>query len=392
MLAITQGRLYTITHGIIDKGTILIDGGRFVAIGSGLTAPHRVRVVDAAGCHVYPGLVDTHTHHGVYAEVTGPEGADGNEMTAPIVPHVRALDSLNWFDPAFEDSVAHGVTTVNVMPGSGNVIGGQGVVVKTWGLRPAERILLQPSGVKMALGENPKRVHGAKDRTPATRLGNAALMREAFVEARNYQRKRARGEGERDLRWEILADVLAGKIPARCHAHRADDILTALRIRGEFGFSLTIEHCTEGHLVAEELAAAGVRCTLGPLITGKSKQELKDRSLEAAAALEQAGVVFGFTTDHPVIPNYSLPLCAAYAVAAGMSHQGALRALTLDGARLVGLEHRIGSLEAGKDADCFITDGDLLDPRTRVLATLVDGQLAWSAEAWRRTTEREELE
>jgi imidazolonepropionase-like amidohydrolase len=337
-------------------------------------------VVDAAGCHVYPGLVDAHTHHGVYAEVTGPEGADGNEMTAPIVPHVRALDSLNWFDPAFDDSVAHGVTTVNVVPGSGNVIGGQGMVVKTWGLRPADRILLQPSGVKMALGENPKRVHGAKDRTPATRLGNAALMREAFVEARNYQRKRARGEGERDLRWEILADVLAGKIPARCHAHRADDILTALRISREFGFPLTIEHCTEGHLVADELAAAGVMCTLGPLLTGKSKQELKDRSLEAAAALEEAGVVFGFTTDHPVIPTYSLPLCAAYAVAAGMSRQGALRALTLDGARLVGLEQRIGSLEAGKDADCFIADGDLLDPRTKVLATFVDGQLAWSAE------------
>jgi imidazolonepropionase-like amidohydrolase len=380
MLAITQGRLYTITHGVIDKGTILIDGGRFVDVGSDLMVPQGAQVVDAAGYHVYPGLVDAHTHLGVYAEVTGPEGADGNEMTDPIVPHVRALDSLNWFDPAFDDSVAHGVTTVNVVPGSGNVIGGQGMVVKTWGLRPADRILLQPSGVKMALGENPKRVHGAKDRTPATRLGNAALMREAFVEARNYQRKRARSEGERDLRWEILADVLAGKIPARCHAHRADDILTALRISREFGFPLTIEHCTEGHLVADELAAAGVMCTLGPLLTGKSKQELKDRSLEAAAALEEAGVVFGFTTDHPVIPTYSLPLCAAYAVAAGMSRQGALRALTLDGARLVGLEQRIGSLEAGKDADCFIADGDLLDPRTKVLATFVDGQLAWSAE------------
>jgi imidazolonepropionase-like amidohydrolase len=322
--------------------------------------------------------VDAHTHHGVYAEISGPEGADGNEMTDPITPHVRALDSLDWFDPGFDNSVANGVTTVNVLPGSGNVIGGQGVAVKTWGPRPAERVLLQPSGVKMALGENPKRVYGSKKKTPATRLGNAAKMREAFVQARTYQQKRSRDEGERDLRWEILADVLDGKLPARCHAHRADDILTALRISREFGFSLTIEHCTEGHLVAGELAAAGVMCTLGPLLTGKSKQELKDRSLEAAAALEQAGVVFGFTTDHPVIPTYSLPLCAAYAVAAGMSRQGALRALTLDGARLVGLEHRIGSLDAGKDADCFIADGDLLDLRTKVLATFVDGQRAWS--------------
>jgi imidazolonepropionase-like amidohydrolase len=377
MLAITNGRLFTITLGVVEEGTILIDGGKLVAVGGGLNVPQGARVIDAAGCQVYPGLVDAHTHHGVYAEVTGPEGADGNEMTDPVTPHVRALDSLDWFDPGFGAAVANGVTTVNVLPGSGNVIGGQGVAVKTWGSRPAERILLHPSGVKMALGENPKRVYGSKEKTPSTRLGNAAQMREAFVQARNYQRKRARDEGERDLRWEVLTDVLEGKLPARCHAHRADDILTALRISREFGFRLTIEHCTEGHYVADELAAAGVMCTLGPLLTGKSKQELKDRSLEAAPALERAGVVFGFTTDHPVIPSYSLPLCAAYAVGAGMSREGALRALTLDPARVIGLEDRIGSLDAGKDADCVIADGDLLDPRTRVLTTIVDGQVAW---------------
>jgi imidazolonepropionase-like amidohydrolase len=378
MLAITNGRLFTITLGIIEGGTILIDGGRFLAAGQDLDVPPGARVIDAAGCHVYPGLVDAHTHHGVYAEISGPEGADGNEMTDPITPHVRALDSLDWFDPGFDNSVANGVTTVNVLPGSGNVIGGQGVAVKTWGVRPSERVLLQPSGVKMALGENPKRVYGDKKKTPATRLGNAAKMREAFVQARTYQRKRDGHEGERDLRWEILTDVLEGKLPARCHAHRADDILTALRISREFGFRLTIEHCTEGHYVAGELAAAGVMCTLGPLLTGKSKQELKDRSLEAAPALERAGVVFGFTTDHPVIPSYGLPLCAAYAVGAGMSREGALRALTLDPARVIGLEHRIGSLDAGKDADCVIADGDILDPRTRVLTTIVDGQVAWT--------------
>ncbi|NIV29676.1 MAG: amidohydrolase family protein [Anaerolineae bacterium] len=378
MLAITNGRLLTITLGIIEEGTILIDGGRFLAVGQDLDVPQGARVIDAAGCHVYPGLVDAHTHHGVYAEISGPEGADGNEMTDPITPHVRALDSLDWYDPGFDNSVANGVTTVNVLPGSGNVIGGQGVAVKTWGARPSERVLLQPSGVKMALGENPKRVYGGKKKTPATRLGNAAKMREAFVQARTYRQKRGRDEGERDLRWEILADVLEGKLPARCHAHRADDILTALRISREFGFRLTIEHCTEGYYVAGELAAAGVMCTLGPLLTGKSKQELKDRSLEAAPALERAGVVFGFTTDHPVIPSYSLPLCAAYAVGAGMSREGALRALTLDPARVIGLEHRIGSLDAGKDADCLIADGDILDPRTRVLTTIVDGQVAWT--------------
>jgi imidazolonepropionase-like amidohydrolase len=380
MLAISNGHLFTITHGIIEVGTILIADGRFVAVGSGLTVPKEAQIIDAVGLHVYPGMIEAHSHHGVYAELGGPAGSDGNEMTDPVTPHVRALDSLNWFDPGFDEAVANGVTAVNALPGSGNVIGGQGVAVKTWGARPSQRILMEPSGVKMALGENPKRVYGSKNKTPSTRLGNAAVMREAFVHARNYQRKRAKGEGERDLRWEILSDVLDGRIPARCHAHRADDILTAVRISQEFSFRLTIEHCTEGHFVADELAGAGVMCTLGPLLTGRSKQELKDRSFEAAPKLERAGVVFGFTTDHPVIPAYSLPLCAAYAVGAGMSREGALRALTLDAARVIGVEERLGSLEAGKDADCVITDGDLLDPRTHVLTTIVDGQVAWTLE------------
>jgi imidazolonepropionase-like amidohydrolase len=377
MLVISNGTLYTASHGVIERGTILIEGGRFVAVGSGLTIPKGAHVIDATGTRVYPGMIDAHAHHGVYSEVSGPESADGNEMTDPITPHVRALDSLNWFDPGFDESVANGVTAVQVLPGSGNVIGGQGLVVKTWGPDIKRRIVLEPSGLKMALGENPKRVYGGKNQTPSTRLGNAAVMREAFVKARNYQDKRAKGEGERDLRWEIIVSVLEGRVPARCHAHRADDILTAVRISQEFGFRLTVEHCTEGQRVAKELAAAGVMCTLGPLLTGKSKQELKDRSLEAAPALERAGVVFGFTTDHPVTPAYSLPLCAAFAVGAGMTRERALRALTLDAARVLGLENRLGSLEAGKDADCCIANGDLLDPRTRVLTTIVDGRVAW---------------
>ncbi len=383
MIAITNGRLYTVSHGTIDNGTILIADGKFVAVGSRLMAPPGARVIDASGLQVYPGMVDAHTHLGVHAEGAGPAGADANEMTDPITPHMRALDSLDWFDPGFDDSVANGITTVDVLPGSANVIGGQGVAVKTWGPHLPARILLEPSGLKVALGENPKRVYGGKDKTPSTRLGSAALMREAFIQARNYRRKRDQ-RGEQELRWESLLDVLDGTVPARCHAHRADDILTAVRISREIGIRLTIEHCSEGHLVAEELAAAGVMCTLGPLLSGRSKQELRERSLEAASALERAGVVFGFTTDHPVTPSYSLPLAASCAVGAGMTRQGALRALTLDGARVAGLEERVGSLEAGKDADCVIADGDLLDPRTRVLMTLVDGKVAWTQDTWPR--------
>jgi imidazolonepropionase-like amidohydrolase len=380
MLAVINGRVFPVSGGPVEQGSVLVDGGKIVAVGAGLAIPEAARVIDATGCHVYPGLVDAHTHHGVYAEVSGPEGADGNEMTDPITPHVRALDSLNWFDPGFDEAVANGVTAVQVLPGSGNVIGGQGVVVKTWGARPEGRVLREPSGLKMALGENPKRVYGGKKKTPSTRLGNAAVMREAFVQAANYRRKREKEKGERSLRWEIVVDVLDGRLPARCHAHRADDILTAIRIAREFGFQVTIEHCTEGHKVADELAQAGVMCTVGPLLTGKSKQELKDRSFETPAALERAGVVFGLTTDHPVIPVYSLPLCAAYAVGAGLSRERALRAITLDPARVAGIDDRAGSLEPGKDADLVITSGDILDPRTRVLTTILNGQVAWQFE------------
>ncbi|MGD8398289.1 MAG: amidohydrolase, partial [Anaerolineae bacterium] len=272
MLAIVNGTLYPVSADAIEGGTLLLDHGKIVAAGAGLAVPDGADVIDAAGRHVYPGLVDAHTHHGVYAEEIGPEGLDGNEMTDPVTPHVRALDSLHWFDPGFDDAVANGVTVVQSLPGSANVIGGQGVAVKTWGLRPEARILLQPSGLKMALGENPKRVYGDKKKTPSTRLGNAAVMREAFVQADNYRRKRENGKGARDLRWEIVASVLDGKLPARCHAHRADDILTAIRIAREFGFRLTIEHCTEGHKVASALAEAGVMCSVGPLLTGRSKQ------------------------------------------------------------------------------------------------------------------------
>ena len=377
MLAIVGGCVFPVSSRPIEHGTVLVDGGKIVAVGARLAIPDGARVIDAADCHVYPGLVDAHTHHGVYAEETGPEGADGNEMTDPVTPHVRALDSLDWFDPGFDEAAANGVTAVQVLPGSGNVIGGQGAAVKTWGSPPEARVLVQPSGLKMALGENPKRVYGGKKKPPATRLGNAAVMREAFVQAGNYRLKREKDKGERNLKWEIVADVLDGRLPARCHAHRADDILTAIRIAREFGFRVTIEHCTEGHKVADELAEAGVMCTVGPLLTGKSKQELKDRSFETPAALERAGVIFGLTTDHPVIPVYSLPLCAAYAVGAGLSRERALRAITLDPARVAGIDDRVGSLEAGKDADLFIASGDILDPRTRVLTTIVDGQVAW---------------
>lgn len=380
MLAIKGGRLFTVSDGTIENGVVIIDGAKIVAVGADLAIPEDAQVIDSAGCHVYPGLVDAHTHHGVYAEETGPEGADGNEMTDPVTPQVRALDSLNWFDPGFDDALANGVTAAQVLPGSGNVIGGQGAAVKTWGARPEARVLRAPSGLKMALGENPKRVYGGKKKTPSTRLGNAAVMREAFVQAGNYRRKREKGEGERNLRWEIVAEVLAGRLPARCHAHRADDILTAIRIAREFGFQVTIEHCTEGHKVADELAQAGVMCTVGPILTGKSKQELKDRSLETPAALERAGVVFGLTTDHPVIPAYSLPLCAAYAVGAGLSRERALRAITLDAACVAGIDSYVGSLEPAKDADVVITTGDLLDPRTRVLTTIVNGEVAWQIE------------
>jgi len=381
-LAIVGGRVIPVEGTPIEDGVVLIDQGRIEAVGRDVRVPDGVDRVDAAGKVVLPGLVDAHVHLGVHEEGEGWAGQDTNELTDPVTPQVRALDAINPDDLGFVDAVAGGVLTVNVNPGSGNPIGGQTAAVRSAGRSVDEMVLRAPSGMKSALGENPKRVYGERKQLPSTRLGTAAVIRDALVKAANYLAKLERGDDElveRDLRWEALGLVLRGEIPWRQHCHRADDIATALRLADEFGYRLVIDHGTEAVLLADRLAERGIPVLIGPLLTSRSKVELRNRSLANPARLAAAGVELGIITDHPVVPVHLLHVQAALAVREGLDPASALRAVTLVPARVLGLEDRLGSLEPGKHATLCVWSGDPLDARSRVEAAWIEGRPVLSA-------------
>jgi imidazolonepropionase-like amidohydrolase len=368
-VAITHGRVIPITSEPIE-------------IGANVAVPAGIPVVDAVGAWVLPGFIEAHGHVGVHEEAEGWAGQDTNEMTDPVTAQVRALDAINPADLGFRDAISGGVLAVNVNPGSGNPIGGQTVALKCWGRTVDEMVLRQPSGMKSALGENPKRVYGEQKKTPSTRLGVAAVIRSAFVDAANYaqrleseQRKPEdeRKPVDRDLKLEALGRVLRREIPWRQHCHRADDIATAIRIADEFGYNLVIDHGTEAHLLADIIAAKGIPVIIGPLLTSRSKVELRNRSLANPGRLASAGVTIAITTDHPVVPIYLLCYQAALAVKEGLDRDTALRALTINPARIAGIDDRIGSIEAGKDGDLVIWSGDPLDVLSRVRQSFCNG-------------------
>jgi imidazolonepropionase-like amidohydrolase len=377
MLAIVGGQVIPIEGAPFRDGVILVEDGAIRALGTDVRVPDGAERVDATGKVVLPGLVDAHTHLGVHEEAEGWAGEDTNEMTDPVTPHVRALDGINPADLGFADAIAGGVLTVNVNPGSGNPIGGQTVAVRCAGATVDEMVLRAPSGVKSALGENPKRVYSDRKEFPSTRLGTAAAIRDAFVKTGNYLAKRDRGDGEpvdRDLRWETLAMVLRREIPWRQHCHRADDIATALRLADEFGYRLVIDHGTEAAPLADRIADRGVPVLIGPLLTSRSKVELRNRSLANPGRLAAAGVELGIITDHPVVPIQLLHVQAALAVKEGLDPAAALRAVTLVPARVMGVDDRVGSLLAGKAATLCVWSGDPLDVRSRVEAAWIEGR------------------
>jgi imidazolonepropionase-like amidohydrolase len=377
MLAIVGGEVIPIEGTPFRDGVILVEDGAIRALGTDVRVPDGAERVDATGKVVLPGLVDAHTHLGVHEEAEGWAGEDTNEMTDPVTPHVRALDGINPADLGFADAIGGGVLTVNVNPGSGNPIGGQTVALRCAGATVDEMVLRAPSGVKSALGENPKRVYGDRKEFPSTRLGTAAAIRDAFVKTANYLAKRDRGDGEpvdRDLRWETLAMVLRREIPWRQHCHRADDIATALRLADEFGYRLVIDHGTEAAPLADRIAGRGVPVLIGPLLTSRSKVELRNRSLANPGRLAAAGVELGIITDHPVVPIQLLHVQAALAVKEGLDPAAALRAVTLVPARVMGVDDRVGSLLAGKAATLCIWSGDPLDVRSRVEAAWIEGR------------------
>jgi imidazolonepropionase-like amidohydrolase len=376
-LAIVRGRVVPIVGEPIERGIVLVDGGRIVGVGGmDLDIPPGYKVVPADRQWVLPGLVDVHTHLGVAEEAEGWAGEDMNEMTDPNTAHVRAIDAINPADLGFRDAIAGGVLAVNVNPGSGNPIGGQTVAIKCWGRTVDEMVLRSPSGVKSALGENPKRVYGNRQQMPSSRLGTAAVIREGFVKAQGYRAQLASSDKpvERDLRSEALARVLDGEIPWRQHSHRADDIATGMRIADEFGYRLVIDHGTEAHLIADVIAERGVPVVIGPLISARVKVELRHLSMANPGILAAAGVTIAITTDHPFLPIHYLTHQVALAVRDGLDRTTALESITINPARIAGIDDRVGSLEPGKHADLCIWSGDPLDPMSRVDSAYIDGR------------------
>ena len=384
MLLLKNGNVMTMA-GPAFVGDVAIENGKIVAVGQSLSYSD-AEVRDVTGMTVMPGIVDPHCHIGMWEDAMGFEGADGNECTNPITPELRAIDAINPYDRCFEEAAAGGVTTCVTGPGSANVIGGQFVAIKTYGDSVEDMVLRFPVAVKAAFGENPKRVYNGKNQTPSTRMATAALMRKALVEAQEYNEKLERGKAdpekmpERNLGKEILARVIRRELPMKIHAHRADDILTAIRICREFKLRYTLDHCTEGYLITDKLKEAlGEDCEgiiVGPLLTDRSKIELKNLSFKAPKVLEQAGIEYAMMTDHPVTPEQYLPICTAVAVREGASEEGALKAITINAAKITGIADRVGSIEVGKDADIAVFSGHPFDFRSRCVLTLVNGKVA----------------
>ena len=397
MIAITDGTVMTITQGTLERGTVLVEGGRIIAVGDAVEIPEDAEIYDAKGKVVMPGMIDAHCHPGIFPDGVGREYDDGDENTDPITPHLRALDAVHPDDPAFKELVAAGVTTVLTGPGSGNLIGGQWVCLKTPPKPSVEQmVLLEPAGMKMALGENPKRIYGGRTKLPSTRMGNAATMRAALVEAQDYIEKWRHYDAElatyeariaagevkveqperpkRDLKLEALGKVLRREMKARIHAHRTDDMLTAIRIAEEFNLDLTLEHATEGYKIADVLAAKGIPVTAGPMLISRVKHELKELTPKNPGLMARAGVKVAIQTDERSAVKY-LTINAALAVREGMPEEEALKAITINPAEIIGVADRVGSLEVGKDADIVVLSGHPFDYRSQVELVLVDGQV-----------------
>lgn len=368
-----------------ENGYIFIENGRIKEIGPMDKCPKQKDVIDARGRYVMPGLIDAHTHIGIIEDAVGFEGDDVNEMTDPVTPHLRAIDGIYHNDRSFEEARQWGVTTVISGPGSSNVICGQFAALKTYGRSVDEMILKAPCALKVALGENPKTFHNEKNHMPTTRLATAAILREQLYKAKEYMEawedyekdKEENDKPEYDIKLEAIIPVLKRELIVKMHAHRSDDILTAIRIAKEFNLDFTIEHCTEGYLIPDILKENNTRVILGPLLTDRSKIELRNQNIKAPGILAKAGVPVAIMTDHPCVPNHYLLLCAAIAVREGMPEEDALKSISINAAKACGIENRVGSLKTGKDADIVIFSGHPFDYKTKVDMTIINGKVVY---------------
>ncbi|MCM1101334.1 MAG: amidohydrolase [Clostridium sp.] len=383
---IVGGRIMTMAGVEYAEGVLRILDGKIAEVDASdmvkVQPGEGERVLEVPGAWVMPGIIEAHCHMGITEEKKGMEGDDCNETVDPITPHLRAIDAINTMDAAFGDAVRAGITVAMVGPGSSNVVGGQFALIKTCGRRIDDLIVKAPAAMKIAFGENPKVNYSGQGMSPSTRMATAAMLRGEIFDAVQYLRKKEQAEAEGedfepDFRKECWIPVLRKEIPLKAHVHRVDDIFTAIRIAKEFDLNMTLDHCSEGHLIAEELAKEGYPAIVGPDLASRSKIEVQNVAFKTAGVLNRAGVLTAITTDHPVSLIQSLPLCAGLAVKAGLPMEEGLKAITIHPAVICGVGDRMGSLEVGKDGDVAIFDGNPMEVFTNTLYTIIDGEVVY---------------
>lgn len=383
-MLIINGQIYTMEENTYANGFVRVKGKHIDAVGDMSECPvteYGEEILDVKGAWVMPGIIEAHCHIGIIEEKLGTMGDDCNEGTNPVTPELRALDAVNPMDSAFHDAVKAGITSVMVGPGSANVVGGQFLLMKTYGRCIDDMVIKAPAAMKVAFGENPKTAYGDKDMYPSTRMATAALLRQTLFEAKQYMTDKVNEKlQQEDFKMEPWIPVLKREIPLKAHAHRADDILTAIRIAKEFEVDITIDHCTEGHLIAEQIKASGFPAIVGPDLTSRSKPEVRYMEFKTAGILCDAGITTAITTDHPVSLIQYLPLCAGLAVKAGMPFEEGLKAITVNAARICRADERVGSLRRGKDADIAIFTGNPLEIMTETLWTIINGKIVYKGE------------
>ncbi|TWH78950.1 amidohydrolase [Sedimentibacter saalensis] len=381
MLLIKNGTVLTMAGVTYKSGCVLVNEHKILIVAEKIDESkyNITKTIDAEGFWVMPGIIDAHCHIGITEEKKGFEGDDCNEMTEPITPYIRAIDGINPMDSAFHNAVCSGITSVMVGPGSSNVVGGQFAFIKTNGRSIDQMIVLAPAAMKIAFGENPKTNYNDMEKMPTTRMSIAGMLREEIFKAVQYKKEKdKKGEDfEPDFKKECWLPVLKGEIPLKAHVHRTDDILTAIRIAKEFKLKLTLDHCTEGHLIADEIKQSGFPAIVGPSLASRNKIEVQNMDFKTAGILSKKGIKVAVTTDHPVTRIQYLPVCAGFAAKEGLGIEEGLKAITINAAEICNVSDRVGSLKEGKDADIAIFDGNPMETFTNTMYTLINGEIIY---------------
>jgi imidazolonepropionase-like amidohydrolase len=387
MLIINNGKVFTMAGKMIDPGCVVIDKGKIIAVDDKIDRKVKEEdtLIDATGLWVLPGLIEAHCHIGITEEKKGMEGDDCNECTSAVTPFLRAIDAVNPLDPAFHNAIQAGITGVMVGPGSSNVVGGQFLFMKTHGRVIDKMAVLEPAAMKVSFGENPKNSYKNLNKMPSTRMSIASMLRDELFRASQYKKSKDQAIAvnenfEKDFNMECWMPVIEKKIPLKAHVHRTDDILTAIRIAKEFNVDLTLDHCSEGHIIADEIKESGFCAIVGPDMACRNKLEIKNADFKTSGVLAKKGITVAVTTDHPVTLIQYLPICAGLAAKKGLGIEEGLKAITINAANICKVGHRIGSLEVGKDADIAIYTGNPMEVFTHTVYTIIDGEVVYAWE------------